>query len=1107
MKRALAFLLPLVTAACGPAADPALATANRPPPTASPVRLDWAARPGEDADPTLGPPVSLTTPDGTRLSVVALDARVVIEDPLAFTELRYRFKNPGAQLVEGRFETVLPAGAAVSRFAMRIRGQMQEGEVVEATRATQVYEAFLHEQVDPALLEKQPGNRFQARVFPIFPGEVKEIILSYSQELARADEPYRLRVRGLPRLDAFDLRVFLGTGAAPGTATSPGAASPALQAFGLYERGFLPDRDVVLPLVRPGERHGRALRFGSRVVARVTPVLDDRQAPAPMKGLLVLVDTSASRAFGFGAQVRWLGSLLDAIRQRAGPGAALRVACFDQGVAEVYRGDLAGFGPRALGAIEARRPLGASDLEKALRYAAQAVAQEAKTYDRVLLLSDGIASAGAVASSALAAGAARLSGSGIERLDAIALGESRDAAQLGGLASSLPSAGVVQEGAPPPSSAAARLMTAALAGISVRVPGAKWVWPSTIRAAVQPGDQVLVHAEVEEGRPFEIVLGGGASAPRAVPLAAASSELLVDRAIAHARILDLEERHRGASTASEREDLRRQIVQLSTSRRVLSRFTTLLVLETESDYDRFRIDRRALVDILEVGPTGLELVNRRDGRVAPAGGPGSGTGLSHLGGSPIPGERTPFPDVPDVPDAAEPLPARPPDIVRVTETDVRFLRQVYFEANSARIKAEFFPFLDEVARTLAQYPQLTRIEILGHADDREAASVRVSQARAEAVRRYLVEQGVEPERLVARGHGSAMPLLENKTEQYRARNRRVELLVQGMSRPAGPVARSLRALWSAPTAPAHTGRFAETMASIQRGPAEAALREAQAWRDAEPTDALALIALGQALEEAGQIAEAERAYGSLIDLYPGRAELRRAAGAYLERLADRSQSALPLAIDTYRRALELRPDHPSSHRLLAFALARHGSLEAAFSVLEGATRRAFDAARFPGVDVALKDDLGLLAAAWIKAQPARAAEIEGRAAAAGAQPSRGRSVRFALTWENDANDVDLDIAEDDGSTPQDRFLRKPARIERWTHASSGHGPEVIVIADPPAGYRYRVQARYQRRGAMGHALGKVQIIGHDGSGALRFDDRPFVLMNEGGGVDLGVVAE
>ncbi|MGK3986296.1 OmpA family protein [Sorangium sp. So ce136] len=1009
-----------------------MATAKTPSPVAGPVRFDWAAMPAGNAEPALGPPVSLTTPDGNRLAMVALDARVVVEDPLAFTELRYLFRNPGERLVEGRFETSLPAGAAVSRFAMRIGDRMQEGEVVEATKATRVYEAFLHRQVDPALLEKQPGNRFQARVFPIFPGEVKEIILSYSQELARADEPYRLRLRGMPRLDALDLRIFPGAGAPSGPAISPGAAPPA---FGLYERGFLPDRDLVVPLARQGEGQERALRSGTKVVARVTPVLEDKQALAPMRGLLVLVDTSASRAFGFGAQVRWLGSLLDAIRQSAGPGAALRVACFDQGVAEVYRGDLAGFGPQALDAIEARGPLGASDLEKALQYAAQAGAQEPKKYDRVLLLSDGIASAGAMESSALAAQAARLSGSGIERLDTIALGEARDATQLAGLASSLPSAGVVQDGAPPPPRAAARLMTATLAGIPVRVPGAKWVWPSTIRAGVQPGDQVLVYAEIEEGRPFEIALGGG-STRRAVPLAAASSELLVDRAITHARIRELEERHGGASTAEEREALRRQIVQLSTSRRVLSNFTKLLV--------------------------------------------------------------------------AEPLPTQPPSIVRLAETEIEILHHVYFEANSTKIEPEFFPLLDELVRVIVEAPHLTKIEIQGHTDDRgrEADRVRVSQARAEVIKGYLVNRGVEPERLVARGYGSAMPIVDNKTEHDRARNRRVMFRVLETSAPlARWLAAGRRSQSHAPHAPAHAGRFAETMARIQSGPAAAALREAQAWRDAEPTDALALIALGQALEKNGQVAEAERAYGSLIDLYPGRAELRRAAGAYLERLAGRSRSALPLAIDAYRRSLELRPDHPSSHRLLAFGLAREGSLGAAFSVLEGATRRAFDAERFPGVDVALKDDLGLLAAAWLKAQPARAREIEGRAAAAGAQPSRERSVRFALTWENDANDVELDVVEDDGPTTRAGFLKKPARIKGWTEASSGYGPEVLVIETPPAGFRYRVHARYPRRGAMGHALGKVQIVEHDGTGGLRFDDRPFVLMNEGGSVDLGIVEE
>ena len=47
-----------------------------------------------------------------------------------------------------------------------------------------------------------------------------------------------------------------------------------------------------------------------------------------------------------------------------------------------------------------------------------------------------------------------------------------------------------------------------------------------------------------------------------------------------------------------------QIIDLSTKFRVLSDFTALLVLKTEADYERFKIDRRALTDIMTVGATG-----------------------------------------------------------------------------------------------------------------------------------------------------------------------------------------------------------------------------------------------------------------------------------------------------------------------------------------------------------------------------------------------------------------------------------------------------------------------------------------------------------------------
>jgi hypothetical protein len=72
-------------------------------------------------------PLSLTASDGAGLELVALDAQVVVEAPLAFTELRLTFSNPEDRVREGRFEITLPPGAALSRFAMKIDGRWKEG--------------------------------------------------------------------------------------------------------------------------------------------------------------------------------------------------------------------------------------------------------------------------------------------------------------------------------------------------------------------------------------------------------------------------------------------------------------------------------------------------------------------------------------------------------------------------------------------------------------------------------------------------------------------------------------------------------------------------------------------------------------------------------------------------------------------------------------------------------------------------------------------------------------------------------------------------------------------------------------------------------------------
>src|SRR5689334_14134963 len=144
-------------------------------------------------------PWSLTASDGSGLQLVSVDARAVIEGPLAFTELHLTFKNPEPREREGTFSITLPARAAVSRFAMFEDGRYKEAEVVAKELARRAYDDALHAGIDPAILEKGAGNQFTAKVYPIAASSDKEIVLSYSQELTGIG--YLLPLAGFPVID------------------------------------------------------------------------------------------------------------------------------------------------------------------------------------------------------------------------------------------------------------------------------------------------------------------------------------------------------------------------------------------------------------------------------------------------------------------------------------------------------------------------------------------------------------------------------------------------------------------------------------------------------------------------------------------------------------------------------------------------------------------------------------------------------------------------------------------------------------------------------------------------------------------------------------------
>jgi len=108
------------------------------------------------------------------------------------------------------------------------------------------------------------------------------------------------------------------------------------------------------------------------------------------------------------------------------------------------------------------------------------------------------------------------------------------------------------------------------------------------------------------------------------------------------------------------------------------------------------------------------------------------------------------------------------------------LKGVNFEVNSDVLKDESFPVLDETAQTLNnEYPD-AKVEVAGHTDSsgKAESNMDLSRRRAESVRKYLVEHGVDAGRLTSAGYGATQPVADNKTRAGKAKNRRVELRIK-----------------------------------------------------------------------------------------------------------------------------------------------------------------------------------------------------------------------------------------------------------------------------------------------------------------------------------------
>ena len=116
-----------------------------------------------------------------------------------------------------------------------------------------------------------------------------------------------------------------------------------------------------------------------------------------------------------------------------------------------------------------------------------------------------------------------------------------------------------------------------------------------------------------------------------------------------------------------------------------------------------------------------------------------------------------------------------PSLIKVVDDEIKILQKVQFATGKSTILKESFELLDQVRAVIASKPEI-RVQVEGHTDNvgRDAKNMKLSQQRADSVKAHLVKNGIADERLEAVGKGPHVPVGDNKTEEGRESNRRVE---------------------------------------------------------------------------------------------------------------------------------------------------------------------------------------------------------------------------------------------------------------------------------------------------------------------------------------------
>ena len=573
---------------------------RRPPEAPAPAKIAIRGAPAiEPADGPPVPPITFADPDGQELILEELNVRTAIHGMLSLTEMELRFRNPQERRIEGRFTCTLPQNAAISRFAKDVNGHLMEGEVVERLRANQVYESYLHQMRDPALLEQDQGNRFSARIFPIEPKAPVHLVVSWTQllPLQNGARTYALPLRGLDKVNKLTFKAFVTP--VPGSGNQGKMTTSTAQVTSFEETDWTPDKDIVLTW--PDDTNApRVLRAGDFYLAALRPNVTAANRQPPTANWTIYIDTSASSAEGAPHRIRAIEELLRGFPANA----RVQLVAFDQDVVPLASGSASELAGRAGVLLRERLFLGGTDVGALLRDVTRVLRDEPAR--GIVLASDLVPTVGTVAphelKSIIDALPARAT------IHALILGSREDAPTAKAITAGRGRVVRVPftDALPSRAREAAEELRRPLGGtVDLTDASAEWLYPSHFDD-VQPGDEIIALGKLKAGQEPNI---GGASAR---PLDSKTFAPLLEREAYRAYLEYLAQREANEPSDAVRRALATEQVRISTQQRVVIPRTTMLVLENEWEYQRWGLDRRALAAILTIEAGGIGRIDRRN---------------------------------------------------------------------------------------------------------------------------------------------------------------------------------------------------------------------------------------------------------------------------------------------------------------------------------------------------------------------------------------------------------------------------------------------------------------------------------------------------------------